>query len=93
MIDDCDTAIIDVREKGEQPFVDDFKHIQIPLSELINNQSLITNDNVIVFCQSGKRSLQAAKMLSDLFKDKNVFSLKAGIVEWKKRHAAYNQTT
>ena len=87
LIDDDNATIIDVREKDEQPFVDEFKHVQIPLSELMNNQSLIQKQNVVVFCQSGKRSLQAAKLLNELFNDKTVYSLKGGIVEWKKKHA------
>ena len=72
LIDDDNTVIIDVREKDEQPFVDEFEHVQIPLNELINNQSLITKDNVVVFCQTGKRSLQAAKLLNELFNDKKI---------------------
>ena len=86
MIDD-NTVIIDVREKDEQPFVNEFEHIQIPLNELMNNQSLIEKNNVVVFCQTGKRSLQAAKMLTELFNTKKVYSFKGGIVEWKKNHA------
>lgn len=86
MIDDDKTLIIDVREIHEQPFVDEFKHVQIPLSGLAENQIPIDSNPVIVFCQSGKRSLQAAKMLSNIFKDKHIYSLKGGIVEWKRKH-------
>jgi adenylyltransferase/sulfurtransferase len=87
LIEDNSTIIIDVREKDEQPVVDEFKHIQIPVSELMNNQSLIKKDNVVVFCQSGNRSLQAAKLLHELFSDKEIYSLKGGIVEWQSKYA------
>jgi molybdopterin/thiamine biosynthesis adenylyltransferase/rhodanese-related sulfurtransferase len=87
LIIDDNTIVIDVREKHEQPFVDEFEHIQIPLSELINNKMLVDRDNVVVFCQSGKRSLQAAELLNELFSHKKIFSLKGGVVEWKKKHA------
>ncbi len=66
-MNDDNTIVIDVREKDEQPFVDEFEHLQIPLSELMNHQSLIEKNNVVVFCQTGKRSLQAAKLLNELF--------------------------
>ncbi len=85
LVEDDNTTIIDVREKDEQPLINEFEHIQIPLNQLINNQSLIVKNNVIVFCQSGKRSLQAAKMLSELFNNKNIYSLKDGIIDWKKQ--------
>ena len=60
LIEDNNTIIIDVREKDEQPFVDEFRHMQIPLNELLSNRSIIKKNNVVLFCQSGKRSLQAA---------------------------------
>jgi molybdopterin/thiamine biosynthesis adenylyltransferase/rhodanese-related sulfurtransferase len=92
-IEDDTAFIIDVREKNEQPFVDEFNHIQIPLSELMNHQLLVEKNNVVVFCQTGKRSLQAAQLLNELFNDKNIYSLKGGIIEWKKKHALHRQNT
>ena len=76
--------IIDVRESHEIPTVNEFGHIKIPLAQLAENSSLIKSENVIAFCQSGKRSLQAAKILSGIFGDtKKVYSLRGGIVQWK----------
>ena len=86
LVEDNNTMIIDVREKNEQPAVDEFIHIQIPLSELTNNKLLIKKNTVVLFCQSGKRSLQAAGMLSTFFSDKHVYSLKGGIAEWKEKY-------
>lgn len=80
--------VIDVRELHEMPTVNEFNHIRIPLAQLADNTALIKSDNVIAFCQSGKRSLQAAKILSGIFGDtKKVFSLRGGIVQWKQDRA------
>lgn len=78
--------VIDVRELHEMPAVNEFDHIRIPLAQLADNTSLIRSDTVIAFCQSGKRSLQAAKILSGIFGDrKKLYSLRGGIIEWKKQ--------
>ena len=79
--------IIDVREPGEIPVVTEFETIKIPLSRLNDQTDLIQSDTVIVFCQVGKRSLQAARILSGIFGNaKKIYSLKGGIVQWKKQH-------
>lgn len=86
MIANGNVDVIDVRELHEVPAVSEFEHIRIPLAQLSDNTSMIKSENVIAFCQSGKRSLQAAKILSGIFgESKNVYSLHGGIVEWKKQ--------
>jgi len=83
-----DVDVVDVRELHEIPAVNEFVHIRIPLAQLKDNISLIKSDTVIAFCQSGKRSLQAAKILSGIFGDtKKVYSLRGGIVQWKQERA------
>lgn len=78
--------VIDVREPTEVPIVNEFSNIKIPLAQLKDYTSLIKSDTIITFCQSGKRSLQAAKILSAIFGDrKKVYSLRGGIIEWKKQ--------
>jgi sulfur-carrier protein adenylyltransferase/sulfurtransferase len=80
--------VVDVREPHEIPTVNEFLHIRIPLAQLTENISLFKSDTVIAFCQSGKRSLQAAKILSGIFGDtKKVYSLRGGIVRWKQDRA------
>ena len=88
---DSNTTVIDVREKNEQPFVDEFEHMQISLSALMNNQIKIVKDNIVVFCQSGNRSLQAAQLLQSTYNEKKIYSLKGGIIEWKGKHALHQQ--
>lgn len=82
-----DVTIIDVRELGELPIVNEFNFIPIPLSIFeteINNFSL--TENVVLFCQQGKRSLKALKILKDKFNTIQAYSLKGGIEEWKKNN-------
>jgi sulfur-carrier protein adenylyltransferase/sulfurtransferase len=86
LIEKGNVDVIDVRELHELPEANEFSNIKIPLAQISDNTSLIRADTVIAFCQSGKRSLQAAKILSGIFGDsKKVYSLHGGIVEWKKQ--------
>ena len=79
------TDIIDVREPGEIPAATEFINIKIPLGRLSDHTNLIHSDTVILFCQTGKRSLQAARILSGIFGNtKKIYSLQGGIVQWKK---------
>jgi sulfur-carrier protein adenylyltransferase/sulfurtransferase len=81
--------VIDVRELDELPSVHEFPHQRIPLKQIENAAAVIKSDSVIVFCQSGKRSRQAATILSGIFGPaKKVYSLKGGIENWKKQHPA-----
>jgi molybdopterin/thiamine biosynthesis adenylyltransferase/rhodanese-related sulfurtransferase len=76
--------VIDVREPNELPVVDEFSNIKIPLAQLADNSGRIKCDTVIAFCQTGRRSLQAVRILSGIFGNtKKVYSLKGGITQWK----------
>jgi sulfur-carrier protein adenylyltransferase/sulfurtransferase len=87
LIQSNDIEIIDVRELNEIPTVTEFEFMQIPLPQLKEKLSLIKAGTVITFCQSGNRSLQAAQWLFEAFgKSKKIYSLKGGIVSWKKIH-------
>jgi adenylyltransferase/sulfurtransferase len=78
--------VIDVRETNELPEATEFLNTRIPLAQLEANTELIKSDTIIVFCQTGKRSLQAAKILSGIFGDsKKIYSLRGGILNWKKQ--------
>ena len=80
--------IIDVRDENSLPLVTEFEHINIPLEKLENNLSAITDEIIVTFCQSGKRSAQAAQILFDNFGSiKKIYSLQGGIVNWKKHHS------
>jgi len=80
--------VIDVREVDEMPAIDEFTCQQIPLNKLMESSSLIQSDTVVIICQSGVRSLHGAKQLSAVYgTSKKIFSLKGGIIQWKKAHA------
>lgn len=77
-------TIIDVREKGELPFVDEFDFTLISLSEFENRVSTIQTENkIVVFCKSGQRSLNAIKILKEKFPNCKAYSLTGGIENWK----------
>ena len=77
-------TIIDVREKGELPEVDEFPFTLIPLSEFENLIETIPNENkIVVFCKSGQRSAKAIKIIKEKYPNCQAFSLKGGIDEWK----------
>jgi len=71
--------VIDVREIGESPFIDQFEHTQLPLSRLRSTDPPYTGQTIVVFCQSGKRSLEAAGILAAR---NTVFQLEQGIMGW-----------
>ena len=80
-------TIIDVRELYEVPAITGVAHYKIPLEQLSQNLSLINADVVVTICQSGKRSLQAAKQLITIFgAAKKIYSLQGGITQWQQEH-------
>jgi len=83
---DGHVKIIDVREKGELPFVSEFSYQQIPLSEFEKwDYNFSEEDTVILFCQSGKRSIKALQMLKEKYPGIKARSLQGGIEAWKKQ--------
>ncbi len=88
-----DISIIDVREKGEWPPVDEFEHLHIPLSVIKENPPKANSPIVVIFCQSGMRSREAAKILRNHYPQAvQLFSVKGGIVAWKARNAKKMKT-
>ncbi len=84
MLRDPSFSFIDVREPGEIPFIEEFKYQCMPLSSFETALSQISGDNIVLFCQSGKRSLSAARILSGHYgNSKKIYSLKGGILAWK----------
>lgn len=74
-----DTIVIDVRETDEYPKLE-IPYLSIPLSHLKENSTQIQHKNVIVVCQSGKRSLAGAKILKEILgKEYKISHLEGGI--------------
>jgi len=76
-------AFVDVREIGEKPIVTEFDYLSIPLSQQERLLNEVPFETIILFCQTGKRSLYAAQKLSlKLGTSKKVYSLQGGIQKW-----------
>lgn len=77
-------TVIDVRNPDETPFITSFDHQKIPLSILQESFDEISGETVVFICQSGKRSLHAAQMFREWSgSEKNIFSLKGGILNYE----------
>ena len=75
-----DRKYLDVREEFEQPKVNSENVIHIPLGDLQNRYKEIPDrEEVLVFCQSGKRSKKAVKMLQKEFGFQNLKNVEGGI--------------
>jgi len=73
--------ILDVREIGELPIIQNLATIHIPLSELENRYSEInSNLKTLVFCKSGIRSKKAIELLNENFNFHHLYNLKGGIL-------------
>ncbi|MDB5250354.1 MAG: moeB [Segetibacter sp.] len=77
-------TVIDVREEGEKPVITEFPHLHIPFAQLKESAHALNTEVIITFCQSGGRSLKAAKLLFDTVGPaKKIYSLRGGIINWK----------
>jgi sulfur-carrier protein adenylyltransferase/sulfurtransferase len=80
-----DVLILDIREQGELPRVNEFEHLNLPLSQLKNNfKNLPSKKTIIVFCNSGQRSSQVRNFLKDHLPETEILCLSGGIIEFKK---------
>ena len=71
--------LIDVREKDEVPRIN-FNHLQMPISEAIDPDSLAVYDCLLLFCQTGIRSRIMAESLQQQFPEKKIYSIEGGIM-------------
>lgn len=82
---DCDLKnkeqwYLDVREVFEQPKPKGKKVLSIPLSDLTSRyQEIPNNQEVFVFCQSGKRSRNAIEILKNEFGFHNLKNVEGGL--------------
>ncbi|MDN3491895.1 HesA/MoeB/ThiF family protein [Winogradskyella bathintestinalis] len=79
------SIFIDVRELHETPKIELPNSLQIPLSVLENElENLDKNQSYAVFCQSGKRSLEAIKILKE-HHFQNVKNIEGGVISIQKK--------
>lgn len=83
LIAEGDVEIIDIRHSSEQPKIRRYEHVSVEIIQLLSNyHAAITNQKVVLICQSGKRSAAAARELSLLLGASNrVFSLRGGVLQ------------
>jgi rhodanese-related sulfurtransferase len=75
--------LVDVRNADERKN-DDIGGKHVPLSEIGSNFSLIDFDKQVIFyCETGRRSAEAAKIANRRFPDKDFFSLDGGLKAWR----------
>jgi len=72
--------VIDVREPGELPLLEDYNHIRMPMGVLPSLLYTLRPMTTVFFCQTGIRSLKAARMAAEHFgSEARVYSLQDGI--------------
>jgi sulfur-carrier protein adenylyltransferase/sulfurtransferase len=75
-----DAKLIDVREKDEAPRLKNVNHISVPFSGIEEIPSILRPiDPLLLFCQSGVRSLKTVKILENAFPGKKIHSISGGI--------------
>ncbi|MEE2771856.1 MAG: HesA/MoeB/ThiF family protein [Bacteroidota bacterium] len=79
-ISDENKTYLDIREIFEQPKIDSEKVIQIPLSSLDERiWEIPKEEEVLVFCQSGKRSGKVVELLQAEYGFENLKNVEGGI--------------
>ncbi|WP_316803710.1 ThiF family adenylyltransferase [Pedobacter nototheniae] len=83
------TILVDVREKHEFPRLDLNIYRQAPMSDFGTFvSSEIEEENIILICQHGIRSVAAAELLHEKYGNtKTIYSLKGGISKWRNHFA------
>jgi molybdopterin/thiamine biosynthesis adenylyltransferase/rhodanese-related sulfurtransferase len=77
--------LADVREKHETPAVPELEEITLPISQWKSCLSLVdSTKDLILYCQTGKRSMQMAKALRVKLNRTNIYSLTGGVSKWVK---------
>jgi adenylyltransferase/sulfurtransferase len=76
-------AIVDVRNAGEEPEDAGFECRKFPLPLIKAGEEEIDEDEVVFFCQSGKRSLEAVRIMENRYgAGKKVYSLRGGLLAY-----------
>jgi molybdopterin/thiamine biosynthesis adenylyltransferase/rhodanese-related sulfurtransferase len=80
LLEDGNTMLVDVRELDELPVIIGLPVKQVPMSVLEINFDTFDKHTIILFCQSGKRSIKVAARLDEIFgEEKKIYSLKNGV--------------
>ncbi len=83
--------LLDVREHGEFPIIEELIGIHIPVGEIENKINLLSLEKMtVVYCRSGMRSRKAIELLETKYKFKNLYNLEGGIMEWINQYQKKN---
>ncbi len=80
LLRDGKLMLIDVREPGEMPLLKRWEHQQVPLATLMQHGIETELEQVVFICQTGKRSLTAARWAKEKYADKKFYSLRGGVL-------------
>jgi adenylyltransferase/sulfurtransferase len=83
LVDRGDVLVVDVREPHEEPVIPDLEYLRMPLSVIDRESHALTASRVVLVCQGGTRSRQAARKLSDSGPARELFSLRGGVIGWR----------
>ena len=73
-------TLIDIREPHESPALKQWEHVQVPMSGLMRQVMDWDTGKVVFICQSGKRSLTAARWARGQYTGIAFYSLKGGVL-------------
>ena len=80
LLNETSTILIDIREKDETPKIHQWQHLSIPVLSLEIKINELNFDKIVFICQSGTRSIDAAKTMSIKYPTKTFLSVKGGII-------------
>lgn len=76
------SKLIDIRELHEEPRYERDGIEKIPMGELLENPGQLEGvEHIMLFCKSGRRSIKVAQQLRKTFPEKNIYSVKGGILD------------
>lgn len=85
ILNNKNTALVDVREKNELPKITTYPVLEIPLSDLPESMALLQQFDALVFiCKSGIRSKKAVLLLQEKGYAKPCYSVQKGVEIFKK---------
>lgn len=88
LLNDEATVILDVREASEfaKGHIEQARHVPAgKVAERANDLQADKTSNIIVYCESGTRSPQACRKLTELGFP-NIFELRGGLLAWEDRN-------
>ncbi len=77
----ANAALVDIREPGELPHLEHTGCLRLPMSRLlIDPEPLENNEELLLFCRSGVRSVHLAQVLQARWSHKQIFSIEGGVL-------------